>query len=158
MCLLKGTKSFFNTCFWQREKAEHSLRYASYFPAVYMTLFECPYTITCLTNQRYPCDNGCNLCSLWSTSPVKSSTIITIFPLLKLKISWFSESSVIFERRDQLVHKIAWCLSQSVDLKKKKQAAVLNNKSSHQADWLSYSWIKKWIRNVVCAPQPHLFE
>lgn len=50
----------------------------------------------------------------------QSSTIIFL-SLLKLKISWLSQSSIISECRDQIVHKIACYLSQSVDLKNKQQ-------------------------------------
>ena len=94
-----------------------------------------------MITQRYPFDNGCNLSS-WSTCPVKSSTIYLFlfffnFPLLKLRISWLSQPSLITECGHQLVHKIAWYLSQSVGFKNKQQflttKAVIKQASFHKS-------------------------
>ncbi len=67
------------------------------------------------------------------TCPVKSSTII-FFLLVKDRLS---RTSVIFECRDQLVHKIARQLSQSVGLKNKQQflttKAVIKQTGFHKA-------------------------
>lgn len=101
----------------------------SCFPYAYMTI------------QRYPCDNGRNLSS-WSTCPVKSSTIYLFiyyyfFPPLKLRISWLSQPSLIAECGQQLVHKIAWYLSQSVGFKNKQQflttKAVIKQAGFHKS-------------------------
>lgn len=66
---------------------------------------------------------------------------IFYFPLLKLRISQLSQPSLIAECGHQLVHKIAWYLSQSVGFKNKQQflttKAVIKQASFHK------SWTRK---------------
>ena len=59
------------------------------------------------------------------------------FPPLKLRISWLSQPSLIAECGQQLVHKIAWYLSQSVGFKNKQQflttKAVIKQAGFHKS-------------------------